>query len=1072
MTSSLIVANSIELLGAEGGVPSVNPACPGVVFLLADDGGFGLGAAQPTTDYVASLILDGSRPFGRRADNRSITLPVRIIAPAGAANPLQLLAAAREVLAQAVDQDVWTLTWVRDPGGGTPLPLILDCYRAQPSKPVYNPLDEGAGVMRVDLTIPAKPYGRSDTQVQVPFAAPVQYAPPPPLPPVVIDAFSSISSAVHFQSTQCVVGPRSCGWDPDDDRNRDPGGATTRFYYPAQLTTPLNLTGMTSVSMWLGFGSRWYWCLEYRGKIHGVNVNITLTDTSGNKLSFSRSHLRLPVSQSAQNPCFSKVTMPLPQQAGFDYTSVGSYSIEVVNRLDRVRRLSWVTCYIDALTAYPPSQTATPVIRGNQYVLYGLQGTARAEATLSFQQPPTAGTAVPVTGAGIGTYTVGAGVSWLKVEAVGAGGAGASLTTTGNGGGGGGGAYSRIDLFPVTVGDVIPYNVGAGGTPGVDGQPTIFGPGPAGPLVLTANGGKAAVQDSATGGAGGAASLAPFVSFPGGAGRTASGSVGGGGGGSGGNAAPGLTPTGTTATTFTTPGTFAGGSGWLCPAGVLQVYAEVWGSGASGSCGSNSTNGGGGGGGEYAAGWLNVTPGLRYDYTVAAAGALVNGSGINGNDGASSSFAGNSGTQILAHGGLHGRPSSGSGGSGAGGTGAATTVHHDGGAGGSASPYSGSGGSSAGPAAAGNPGNGYGSATPAPTGGGAGGAGSGAGSSPGSPGTQPGGGGGGTYYANVNSGAGAAGQIKLTYPGNVGAPTSNGAAAVPGGGAGGAGGPSANTGGSNGSAPGGAGGGGCSTGSAETGGSGANGKLIITPYSSQPFKSLIVHRPPLGSLKTYTPLIPVGGGGDAPDGTHQYSVPQPLSGINADFQGTYTIYLINSSWNGSSARTITVTVTQYEFAGGPSYSVSTLPVTVTPSQVTNGIVTAGVLTLPVKQVAADNSGGYYSVSVTDSNTSDRFFEAILLDTQGQTIVINRSGAGYVQYFIDAPDPNLNLGLIQGSNGGRPNAVSVFADCLISGTAIAIEPADGENMLFAHCPDALAPAIGLSYNPAWYYDRFQ
>ena len=201
-------------------------------------------------------------------------------------------------------------------------------------------------------------------------------------------------------------------------------------------------------------------------------------------------------------------------------------------------------------------------------------------------------------------------------------------------------------------------------------------------------------------------------------------------------------------------------------------------------------------------------------------------------------------------------------------------------------------------------------------------------------------------------------------------------------------------------------------------------------------------------------------------------MPQPLTGVNADFSGTYTIYLINSSWNGSGTRTITVTVTQYEYAGGPSYATSTLPVTVTPAQVTNGIVTAGVLTLPVKQVAADNSGGYYSVSVTDSNTSDRFYEAIFLDTQGQTIVINRAAGGYINYFVDAPDPNLNLGLIQGSNQGRPAAVSVFADCVISGPAIAIEPADGENTLFAYSADALAPAIGLSYSPRWFYDRFQ
>jgi len=134
VANSLVVANTIELLGAEGGVASAIPACAGAIFLLADDGTYDLGSHQPTADYVASLILDGERPFGRRSSNRTITLPVKIVSPNG---DLKLLAAAREVLEQAVDQDTFTITWTRDPGSGTRMPLVLDCFRAQPSKPLY-----------------------------------------------------------------------------------------------------------------------------------------------------------------------------------------------------------------------------------------------------------------------------------------------------------------------------------------------------------------------------------------------------------------------------------------------------------------------------------------------------------------------------------------------------------------------------------------------------------------------------------------------------------------------------------------------------------------------------------------------------------------------------------------------------------------------------------------------------------------------------------------------------------------------------------------------------------------------
>src|ERR1700677_3271562 len=106
MWDSLVVANVLDLLG--GGAVSTNPACPGARFQLQP--GANPGAPQPTTDFVAGLLLDGERPFGRRASNRTITLPVWITAP-----NRQILAGAREVLQQVIDQDYFTITWTRDP---------------------------------------------------------------------------------------------------------------------------------------------------------------------------------------------------------------------------------------------------------------------------------------------------------------------------------------------------------------------------------------------------------------------------------------------------------------------------------------------------------------------------------------------------------------------------------------------------------------------------------------------------------------------------------------------------------------------------------------------------------------------------------------------------------------------------------------------------------------------------------------------------------------------------------------------------------------------------------------------
>jgi hypothetical protein len=1022
VADSLVVGNAIELLGGDNGVPSAIPECAGAVFLLADTGEYDLGSHQPTTDFVASLLLDGERPFGRRSGNRTIVLPVKITVPAGS-SPL-LLAAAREVLERTVDQDSFTITWTRDPGSGTRLPLVLDCFRAQPSKPAYNPpLEASGGVTWVTLTIPALPYGRSDTQVTPAFTGAVQQTPTPPPPPapVVLDNFSTISGPQFSQSTQCVVGPFTAVWDPD--AFGDPGGQSSQLTYSAKFTTPLNLTSMTSLQFWLGLGSRYYPSLEYPGRIHGTGVFVTLTDTNGATISMSRDHLRLPVTPVAQAPVFTRISIPFPAaSATFLYSSVASYTLTAVNRQDRgIPRLQWVTAYVDALTAYPSSQTASPVTRGNLYTLYGLTGTARA---------------------------------------------GATETTTGVGGGGGGGEYAREDVFAASAGQVIPYSVGAGGTPGatpVDGAPTTFGPGPSGTLVVQGNGGKSAAQNTTAGGLGGTGST-NSVHFDGGQGRTASGSVGGGGGSSGGSASPGQSPVGTAADQFTA----AGAQTWTAPPGVTQVYAECWGSGGSGATGGTFTRGAGGGGGEYAAGFAAVTPGTTYNLTVGAGGASVSGVAANGNAGASSLFTGDAVT-VTGHGGGAGQSKS-SGGQGAGGTGSTNTTHFTGGAGGSAYPYSGGGGSSAGSATTGNAGNGYGGAGTAPADGGGGGAGSGTGAGAGAAGSAPGGGGGGTS-TSAASGAGAAGKVRLTYPG--GAPTNNGATAVTGGGAGGAGGGSSNTTGSAGSQPGGGGGGADSGGTSEAGGNGGAGKLIITPYASAAFKNLIVHRPPLGAVKTFQPLVSVGGGGDAPDGTHEYRMPQPVTGLNADFGGTYTVYLVAASLSGSGSRNIQVTVNQYEYSGGPKYPVTTVPVTITPAQVTNGLITAGVLTLPVKSVAADNTGAYYTVTPFSSNSADRFYDAIFLDTMGQSVIVNQPSAGYSGYYIDEPQPNLTLGpYVLGSNGGRPNAISVLDNAIISGGPIAIEPADGDNQLFTYSSDALAPVIAVSYYPRWFYDRFQ
>jgi hypothetical protein len=1075
---SLVIGEAIELWGPPLGIASVNPMCPGAVFRVQPP--FSLDAPQPTTDFIASLIVDGEKPFGDRASDRTITLNVLIIAP-----DYRTLAGARELLLKTIDAPHWPLTWTRASGADPQsLPMVLDCFRAQPSVvPMGGPEEyrvQSRNQVEAQVTIKfqALPYGRSDTQQQIAFATPIASlnGPGTPPAPIVLDAFSTINSPQCVQSARCIVGPRSCYWDPRNPPYDQDDGQNSPLVYSAALTAPVNLGGMTGLSLWLGLGSRHYFNHHPRGQTR-VTLNFSLTDTSGVTLSWTDKNRWVPVSDDPQNPVFTRITVRIPQNSGqFNYGSVTAYSLTIINRAPRWDtpggELRWTVAYLDALTAYSSSQvTASPSPRGNVYTLHGVVGTHRAPMSMQFQGALAAGSPTTVTAAGPGIYTVPGGTVYLKVEAVGGGGAGASQTAAGFGGGGGGGEYAAEQIFPASPGDLIQYAIGSGDTAGASasfGRPTTFGPAPGGTLSVTAHGGNSAAQNSTAGGLGGSGS-ANSVVFPGGAGRTASGSVGGGGGSSGGNTSPGNTPAGTAATVFTSPGA----NTWTCPAGVTQVYAECWGGGGSGGTGSSNFNGAGGSGGEYAAAFINVTPGNTYNYTVGGGGNAVTGTGLTGNNGSISVFTGNA-ASVTANGGRAGPGTFTS--SVAGGTGSGATVHFDGGNGGGNSPYSGGGGSSAGTAARGNPGNNYGSAGTAPSGGGNGGAGTGSGTGNATAGSAPGGGGGGTYYSSTTSGAGATGQVRLTYPG--GAPTNNGAAAVAGGGAGGAGGPSANTTGSAGSAPGGGGGGADSSGASEAGGGGGNGRLIITPYSTSAFKTLIVHRPGTWSPLQLNPFVPVGAGLVAPGAT-EYPVPSLVSGVNADFNGTYSVILTNFSFNSpASPRTISVTIRQYEALGGAHYDTTTTPITITPNtQVTNGIVLAGVLTLPLKAVAEDNTSGYYTALVSDTNGSDRWYDVLLLDVQGQTVIVNEPTTGYINYYFEEPDPCHDLGNYLGSQLGRPQAISAMdinpvtgANVVtISGGPLTIEP--GINTLMAYAQEG-APSIAISYWPRWHIERLE
>jgi hypothetical protein len=143
--------------------------------------------------------------------------------------------------------------------------------------------------------------------------------------------------------------------------------------------------------------------------------------------------------------------------------------------------------------------------------------------------------------------------------------------------------------------------------------------------------------------------------------------------------------------------------------------------------------------------------------------------------------------------------------------------------------------------------------------------------------------------------------------------------------------------------------------------------------------------------------------------------------------------------------------------------------TFTPSaDVTNGMVTIGELTLPVADIAPDNTGANFAVAVTDTNTSDRFLDCLILDTQGQTTWVNLPSAEYPIFYIDEPTSDRDLGRVMGSAFGRSQAVSVLADSFVSGGPLTVDPG-GPNTLLCYSMTGV-PSLAAYYSARWFLDR--
>lgn len=1055
---SLIISQSIELLG--GQAPCLVPDCAGAVFMLAP--GFDANAPQPTTDVVAAMLLNGERPYGRRFSNRTITLPIVIQAP-----NRSLLTAARETLLEMINQDTFETVWTRT---GAP-PMVFDCFRAHASVITYSTKNEKLGTPTAQLTISfdALPFGRSDTLTELQFPSPV-YGGIVPLTPVLIDDYTTVASTVQptwwQQSGTVAVDMFSAWWDWDGT-DQD-----SSAFYGATLVAPVSISGLEAMSFWLGLGTENY-KIWHKGRVH---FEFTLTDADGRNITFGH-HAKCHASDSTTNPRWQQVSIQIPQdEEDFDYSNVAAYTLQIWRKVDNDGDQEMDSdVYINALNAVPNVLgQGTNLPRGALYTLNALTGTAPAPLYLELQQAP-----IPtlqqlvVTTPGPFSWTPPANVTAVRVQKWAPGGAGASMTASGQGAGASGGEYAENPQYLCTPGVPIDGFVGAGaGAQGGFIQQVGSG-------ALDNTTGKTfsgTVTNTTTGGQ----TLLVFIGF-----GTAGGHI--------------------TSVTDTAGNVY--NQDYAAPQGTTgNRCLEVWRcSGANALSGgqdtitvkmSQSTNNGAAFiCNEYVA--LGAPDAKNYAYSTSSVTSVAPSVSLTASDGvavaAACVFSNDEGETVASPYTAQGPTVDGGDKSGGlefltaydnsvvSGTSTATfswgTAHTCVGvilgypvlATGTVNGGDTWFGADDTTAAHGGLGCVVGTTT-APTGqtgvstdvihwaGGNG-----------ASGSTTGGGGGG--------GAGPSG------PGGNGGNPTGGTGGSGGGGAGGAGGASGgNNSGTAGTAPGGGGGGANSTGGSAVGGAGANGKIILSWTGElTAFKTAVVHVPGLDAPDLLSPLVPVGNGNDQPNGSIAYPIPEQAAGQNSRFAGTYTVVLVNDTWNSpSSSRNITVTINQYEYPGGPVSSISTPTLAVTPSTYDilsrstpsgNGFVVLGEVTLPVRDLADDQTAAYFTVNVTSSNTADRFFDVMFLDTQGQTMIVDlaASSGGYTSYWIDAPDPNNDLGHIIGSSFDRSQAVSVIDSAIWSGGPISIQP--GNNTLLVYAIEG-APAVDADYFPCWYVDRLE
>lgn len=354
MSHSLIIGRQVELFGGGEYIDS-GPAA-GAVIRVGDFGGnsgLDLGAGEPQTTVISSLLLDGERPVGRRTGNASVTLPIYVRAPG-----LQALFAARELVLQIVDQETWEMVLTLD----GMQPTVFDCLRAKTSLP-FRVKEIDQDVLVFNVTCQRLPFGRSDTQETLSILAPPGTAGGGAislLPDVRLDGFEAVTGTTIIYGTT---------WTLSTTERYGSSGAnaittTGTSVFQRNITT-VDLSSYTSLRFWTAVSgktavSRTYWIVLYDNQ--GLAWHLPpVTATLPGGIKYVASYIML------------KTTVP---PTGFRTNQVVKYQFKTTAGI-----------YLDDLDAIDSSVNVIGGTRGGAYEIHGIKGSARTPINIDINRP-------------------------------------------------------------------------------------------------------------------------------------------------------------------------------------------------------------------------------------------------------------------------------------------------------------------------------------------------------------------------------------------------------------------------------------------------------------------------------------------------------------------------------------------------------------------------------------------------------------------------------------------------------------------------------------------------------------